>query len=583
MTFEDGDGSQSIPTTDWTNYVNHGQLMNGAIIINNGKYNKCVYLPDDETDPHVRIDLDTDPDDVDYIVGVFTVDCWVKPNASLSGPSVIASQYNSWELGMDDDLRPYFKVKETGGNWITAKHPLPLIGDYNGETDHNSWHHVMGVFKTDQIYLFLDGKSGYRSGNIHSIRSFSGYTRQVSSAAIYLGVRWTGSVYEDQYYGSIDSFRLRKGVYDLNEDTDGDNMADKYEIIRSLHSDQFDPFVHNTRFATLLSGVNFKDQFVFEDRHFKIDAYDNYNTLKKLGYDDDDIVYLDNNNWYKYQDFALNWGLPHMYENGEWIDGEATKNNVRTMFSQLSVGGNLTLEYPDFTTRIYTVPKIESNDNYYWVSNCHGGEGSVNIPDPPYSEPQFHFWLSEQLLQYPNHNQVNYYETEFISDLSGLDFKYASIIVSACHSSLLHYGYYNVKADNRIIITPTDNPQGGTNLIPYLYWSSRISGNSSSYREWANQYCDPSNTIYNNDVDLLKLIKYHLNGDDMEEWSIAQQSPLDVDIIYKGYNTRNVCVSIQEAFMIADMWVNILNINNAQQGGSPMMSEGDDVPNQMMI
>lgn len=587
--FEDGDGSLSIPTTDWTGFDNDGSLINGATIVDSGRYNKGVSFSSSQINPHVRVSLSPDPSHVDFIVGEFTVDCWIKPDSTQSGQCVFVSQFNSWELGMNSDKLPYFKIKETGGNWIQAIHTLPVVGDYNDAGSHNTWHHVMGVFKFDEILIFLDGKSGYGDKNTNdATHSFNTYTRQISTGAIYIGVRYTGSQYQNQYYGIMDSFRLRKGIFNLMEDTDGDSMSDKYEIIRSLHSDQFDPFEHNSRFAILVAGVtNGASLYPFDERHFKLEAYDMREVLIKQGYDDDDIIYLDNDDTYQDSSGSTNWNQPEHYENDFWIDGDCIVDNIRNTFSKLTQGGQFTLysakgSGTSFLTNTRIVPKLDNYDYFYWESNSHGGFTTID------SKSKFFFCLSDQVASgHPSHTLNNNYDAIlFKNDLDSLNNKYSTVIVGACHSGDLVSPYYNILNDNRIIVTSSSS--GQTSSIPGLSWSSRIRGNSSSYYEKIVGYCDPSNSIYSGGTsNMIKHIKWGLNADDLLEkgWVIDGNGvvPHIVFIPYKKTNTRNIIVSIQEAYNYAKMWIEFDNDQTTSNYAPPFISKGSNIPSQVVV
>jgi concanavalin A-like lectin/glucanase superfamily protein len=560
LEFEDGSGATAA---DWTPFGNNGAITN-AQFVTSGKYNEAIQFASGYTNPRVSIGVGTSQSDPDYLDGDFTVDCWVEPSTSLSGPSVVASQYNSWELGMTSDKYPYFKVKETGGSWVTATLPTPIIGDYNDDGEYDSWHHLMGVFNGDQVQVFLDGKGGYGdTSTTDATQSFTGYTRSVSTNSVYLALRYTGSLYQDQYYGKIDSFRLRKGAYDLTEDVDGDGMPDRYEIIRSLHSHQFDPFEHNSRFAILMSGLSSNSDYIFEERFFKVESYNMREVLVQQGYDDDDIIYLDNDDWFTQSGSTQNFGQSHFYENGDWIDGDCTIDNVQTTFGGLCNGGNITLESPHsspsgpgYQTDIRAVTNLDEEDFFYYESNSHGGR----IPDQ-YGYRSY-FGYSQQGPTFPLHTTSTAYDSvAFRTDLNSISSKQQLVVISACYSDNFINGYYTIQTGTNVILRAvvTSDNSGQLAEICDLSWSYRIRGNSTSYWEHDNGLADPSDARYSGGTsNMIKHIKWGYNADDIEEdgWVIDTNTVVLPHVVftYKEVNTRNIIVSAQEAYNYAKMW-----------------------------
>lgn len=580
--FNDGSSSPAIPTTDWTPFGYDGDLKNGATIVNDGgKYGNGINYPSTETNPHVEISVSSNSEDPNYIGGEFTVDCWVKPESTLSGPSAIVSQYEAWELGMDSNEMPYFKVRNTVGTWITASHTLPLINDYDIGSDKNTWHHLMGVFRNDQIYVFLDGKSGYGD----SEKEFTG-TRAVSTNSIYLGLRYTGSVYEAQYNGLMDSFRFRKGLYDLTEDTDGDGMSDKYEVIRSLHSDQFDPFEHNTRFAFLFSAVTDSNDSYdpFLERHFKLESYGLRDALVKQGYDDDDIIYLDNDYLFTEEGHqSVDWYNPSVfYENGPWIDGSPTITNFNNALDKLRYGGAVNLQVSTYSGGVWdednkiTVPKLEESDNFYFEVNGHGFGGTDGN--------DYYLETCERTTPVGNYITVNLNGGNIKTRLDNINCKYSTVVVSSCFSGNLIAGSVNLQKSNRILVT--SSASGESAWIAALFFSSRMKGESFSPKEYSSGYASPGS--YSGLSNMVQFIKWGYNADDLYEWTYAYQgTPPAITspyIIYylKEDNTRNIIVSVQEAYNFAKHWVEFRVKMGAQNPhGLPSMIEGTGVGGQL--
>jgi len=289
---------------------------------------------------------------------------------------------------------------------------------------------------------------------------------------------------------------------------------------------------------------------------------------------------------------TIDWGKSYYYENGPWIDGDCTVNNVQTAFGGLSNGGNVTLESPHasgstYLTDIRPMIKLDEDDFFYFESNSHGGTTLYQ------GQPLFYFAYCQQQIPFPTHPSSSAYTSNvFRTDLNSFSCKHQLVVVSACYSDLLIHGPYGIQSGTNVAqrAVVTSDSAGETSAICGLSWSYRIRGNSTSYYEQDYGYADPNNAMYNGGTsNMIKHIKWGYNADDIdwEGWYIdpSQTPPPHIVFNYKEYNTRNIVVSAQEAFNYAKMWSDFMADRDASYtyAGPGSDFSGAAIPREMVV
>jgi F5/8 type C domain. len=139
--------------------------------------------------------------------GPYTIEMFIKPSSGMAG-AVVSSQYVGGALpvvlGLSGDgiasnvvgLRPFFGMF-AGSSWRLISSPTSLVA--------GNYYHIAGTVDDTKTYrLFVNGNM-VASGAIPT-------SIPAATTSTYLGRRWDSSGSSQYFKGSIDEFRMTKGV-----------------------------------------------------------------------------------------------------------------------------------------------------------------------------------------------------------------------------------------------------------------------------------------------------------------------------------------------------------------------------------
>jgi hypothetical protein len=134
--------------------------------------------------------------DFDFGNSDFTIDFWINPGTTTSGPSIFAyNTYYNMQIAISSTYKIGFALSSTGGSWN--------ITDSNGNIaiSSSSWSHVALVRSGSNFYLFINGVLDVTATSTLSITTNSATQIKI------------GCNYQSNYFtGYLDEFRISKGI-----------------------------------------------------------------------------------------------------------------------------------------------------------------------------------------------------------------------------------------------------------------------------------------------------------------------------------------------------------------------------------
>ena len=278
---------------------------------NDGKYGKCISLDGDGDylKMNTPVPSSLNPPTV-------TVEAWIYPTQK----KIAAIVDNSYGANVHEKGGYVLRLRENGNMefFVYDVNQIRVSVLSTTMLEMGEWCHVAGVSDGYNVRVYVNGvceaMTTYEA-DIH-------YGRDVG---LFVGAGYYGD--KQHFNGRIDEVRVSCHARTFREDTDGDGMSDLYEIMRSNHSDQYDPLENNGRHALLIAP---KPHDLAPVDEFWSDPKFLYDTLRSYGYLDTDIHLLyDTGSDVKTGKYATPAGVTY-------TDGPATPAELQNVCTNLS-------------------------------------------------------------------------------------------------------------------------------------------------------------------------------------------------------------------------------------------------------
>lgn len=440
----------------------------------------------------------------EYELQEFTLEAWIYPDGEVDTFDNIISKrfpnsgYYSFGLRLKNKDADEYYV----GGAISMSSTVKYEKWGSTALKINEWHHVAITWDGNEgngdLKIYVDG---YLDGSIAG----SGKIQYSSSYPVRIGYYHTTSTYSELYFnGYVDNVMISSYAKSFLEDIDGDGMADNYENLRGLTSNQYNSLEYNGRYGLLVTpvikNVHVQDKFQLREM---------YRYLIANGWCHEDIVALTGSDSDNFGDIDGN-GQDDLTRaekfNGDWIDGDAFRNNLYNAIQALDVGGPATMEIDSTTSETYYFPKSSNRDvvlfSYFGPSagyyippdngpgtNYGGRPDDVSNPTGYPSNPSVGDESSGGYsdIETPDHDEAfctydkyyttntyanYYYDDEIGNDLDDLIYRYF-IIVLRCDFAA---DFISELEGSKVAIMASDGPNqadatfGNNYLFPgYIY------------------------------------------------------------------------------------------------------------------
>lgn len=322
-----------------------------------GKYGKCISLDGDGD--YVKMNSDV-PNSLNP--ATLTVEAWIYPTEiKLAG---IVDNSNSWgaytkggyvlRLRSDGKIQFFFYKNGTDTESVTSSDAVAV----------DKWWHVAGVYDGKNLRVYIDGVC-------QGTTDYEGSIYYGKDWGLYVGSGYIGD--KEFFNGRIDEVRVANHPRTFHEDTDGDGMTDKYEIMRSKRSDQYDPMENNGRHALLIAP---RPQDLGQQNAYWNDPKFMYDVLKSYGYLDFDIHFLYNQGSdVKSGDYGTPTGVTY-------TDGAATPAQLASECTDL---WNIVLEEDFFFVYAFGPGYRNAVTNHSYLTLNDGEGGHTYLQDSTFA------------------------------------------------------------------------------------------------------------------------------------------------------------------------------------------------------
>ncbi|MBD3227610.1 MAG: hypothetical protein GF329_05420 [Candidatus Lokiarchaeota archaeon] len=444
----------------------------------------------------------------------------------------------------ENATHPILTKGDSYGLWINADNSVELklklgssvVGFKSKRKIDDKWNHIAATFDRNSVKIYINGFLDvvHPAKGVISVDYFD---------EIDIGRSSSDDAYARAYMTNVVLSNYAKS---FNEDSDGDNMADRYEIIRShaKNSDQYNPYEYNGRYALLVAPVR---KSVEEDDglQFKFDITMMRDYLVSNGWNDNDIIFLTCENGDGRADLSDTDGSLF---NGNWIDGEAYEDNILDVLDIFSTGGKFTIKDSMDRKKILNFPKISNSDTVFMEFRDHGSQ----VQDTDEDE-------SDSKDGYLQIYDSEYVKTPLLDDdlgdkMDNIQTRYMILEVDSCFSGEFKT---DCKGSNRAVITSQDS--SNSERYHYLYYG-RINGKIVPY-------------IYENGL------KVSTTQNDEDKNADGVIGVTNNEEAKRGDSYRDGIISVQEAHYYAEVVCN----DKGVVGNNPQSHFGSELPVQLYI